>query len=286
MNLRELFDCYLNLCNYKQVDNEEVFNPYEIASFIQPNIEYKDISECTPTQVKELIIKKKTYPLTEMESLMITKFHFQYLLIRQPFAVEHKLWGLYLNFGQIKFRNISLEKGFLEKTISMEDLMDDDSFTYTNNGLGLRYEVIKKMLSWVGMTNSSQYNHVISKDMINDVLSNFEEHRKEIHTIFDMRDNCKNEYNPKTVLALINKVFDRWSYTCVKSDGKQKKVNGKVEDASSYIVSKSKLTDLDVSACVKPMVKYVSDVVHPLLLKKSHKNIISVEELEEIRLRT
>jgi len=97
MNLTELFDKYLEMCNYKKTEEDIDFNEFEFDSFIEPGTPYKDIKEITNSVCKALIIKKKNIPLTEEESLQVEKFQFQFYLLNRPFEIEEGLWKIYTN---------------------------------------------------------------------------------------------------------------------------------------------------------------------------------------------
>tara|TARA_R110000782_G_scaffold147450_1_gene240249 strand:+ start:121 stop:3273 length:3153 start_codon:yes stop_codon:yes gene_type:complete len=284
MNLRELFDKYLELCNYKKVFNDLDFDDFELDSFIEPTTEYKDIKEITNSVCKTLMMKKKNIPLTEEESLQVEKFQFQFYLLNRPFEIEEGLWKIYTNFGKGKFRNLSIEKGIQQGTITIKDIIDKESYSHMNNGSSLRMDVINKIINWIGMTNTQDFGYVVSKDKINSIIKHFEDNRQDIHIAFDMRDRTKGEYDSKTVLVLINKILERWGYSTLKSDKTKKRIDGKVVDISKYTITQSNSNDIDVGLYIKPAERFINDKVHPLLLSKDHKNIISDSELEDIRL--
>ena len=284
MNLRELFDKYLELCNYKKNNQAIDFEDYEFDSFIEPTIPYKDIPEITPSICKSLMNAKKTNPLLEMESLQVEKYHFQNLLLNRPFDIEEGLWKIYSNFGRGKFKNISCEKGLKQGTISIRDIIDKQSYTHMNGGDSLRLNVINNIINWIGINNTQDFGYVVSKDKINSLIEHFEENRRNIHIAFDMRDRTKNEYNSTTVLVLINKILERWGFSTLKSDKKKKKINGEVVDVSNYTMVQNNSDGLDVAKYIKPQERRVPDSIHPLLRCKEHESIISSGELEDIRL--
>ena len=287
MSLKPLFERYLNICNYKkeEIDMDSILE-VEFDEFIEYDIEYNDIPEITPSKCKELIFKKKTTPLLELESLQLEKFHFQYQLLNRSKDIEEGLWKIYKNFGKGKFRNISIEKGFQEGTCTIQDIIEKESYSHLNSGLSLRFEIIKEITQWIGMKDTSEYGFSLNKEKLDNIIELFENNREKIHLAFDMRDGTKGELNCKTTIALINKILDRWSFSALKSTQKKQKVKGKVIDNSEYIIQGKGNSGFDIAKEIKPYKKsnFFEEKHHPLLLHKDDKKIITEEELENIRL--
>lgn len=284
MNIRSLFDKYLSDCNYIKLDEDIIFNEIEFDTFIDPQISYKDIPCITPSICKALIMKKKISPLLEMESLQIEKFHFQYLLLSVPEDVEESIWKIYSNFGKGKFRNISIEKGIQQGTITVSDIIDKESYAHLNNGDSLRMNIINTMLTWIGVSNTQEFGYSISHDKVNSLIKHFEENRSKIHIAFDMRDRTKGNYDVKNTVALINKVFERWGYSTMKSDKKRKLVGTKLVDNSSYILTPKGSDDIQVAQYIKPQEKFIDSKTHPMLMRKEDLLFITDKDLENIRL--
>lgn len=287
MSLKPLFERYLNLCNYKKedIDMDSILE-VEFDEFFECDIEYNDIPEITPSKCKELSFKKKTIPLLELESLQLEKYFFQNQLLNRSKDVEEGLWKIYNNFGKGKFKNISIEKGFLEGTCTIQDIIEKESYSHFNSGLSLRFEVIKEINQWIGMKNTSEYGFTLNKDKLDNIIKLFENNREKIHLAFDMRDGTKGELNSKTTIALINKILDRWSFSTLKSTQKKQKVKGKVIDNSEYIIQGKGNNNFDIAKEIKPYKKsnFFEEKSHPLLLHKDDKKFITDEELEKIRL--
>jgi len=287
MSLKPFFNRYLDLCNYKKEEINEDILEVEFEQFIaNDDIQYNDIPEITPSQVKSFILKKINHPLLEIESLQLEKFYFQCHLLHKPSNVEEGLWKLYKNFGKTKFKNISIEKGFIEGTCTIKDIIEKESYSHLNSGTTLRIEIIQKICEWVGMKHTSEYGFFISKEKLNNIIKNFEENRQNIHVAFDMRDRTRGPLDSTTTLALMNKVFDRWNYSKILRDKKKKKVKGKVIDNSEYILSEHKNNDINIHINIKPYIKNknTNKKMHPLLKYKDDSKFISNDELENIRL--
>ena len=285
MNLRDLFERYLELCNYKkdEMDLDSIIE-VEFDEFISDKIQYHDIPSISSDQAKALIRKKLTNPLLEMEALQVEKWIFQCLVFREKQEVEEGLWKIYSNFGKGKFRNISIEKGIINGTCTIQDIIEKDSYTHLNSGMCLRLQLIREITSWVGMNNTSEYGYKLTKEKLDSIISKFEENRKKIHIAFDMRDGTKGELDRNSTLALINKILDRWSYSAVKSEGTRKRVGNKLITVGDYILEGKKNDGIDIEKHIKPYNKKEKDIMHPLLKCKEDKKIINDEELEKIRL--
>jgi hypothetical protein len=285
MCLRDVFERYLELCNYKicDVDINSIIE-VEFDEFITDKIKYYDIPSITPTMCKILINKKTHTPLLELESLQVEKFHFQCLLLNKPEDVEEGLWKIYSNFGKGKFRNISIEKGIIQGTCSIQDIIEKQSYSHFNSGICLRLDLIREITSWIGMTNTSEYGYRLTKDKLDSIINNFEDNRQKIHIAFDMRDRTKAKLDGKTTVALINKILDRWSYSSLKADKKQKKILGKVVVTSDFVIIGKHNDEIEIEKHIKPYGKQENETKHPLLMCKEDKKIITENELEMLRL--
>jgi hypothetical protein len=285
--MRLLFNKYLDLCNYKQ--NTDVpldILQVEFEAFTEPTIEYKDIPEITHSKFKQLMKNKTRAPLTEMENSQVEKFLFQNYIISTPEELEIGMWKIYTNFGRGKFRNLSYEKGITEGNISIKDIMETSGYSHLTNGWCLRLEVIKKIHKWIGLNNTQEYGQKLTKDKLNQNVSLFQKNRKEIHVAFDLRDRTKGKLNPKSCLALINKVFDRWGFSRIKM-GKRKKVRveGKRVDVGEFEIVGSKNDEIDIYKFIKPKNNTKKEEsLHPLLRTRRDRKVITDEELEKIRL--
>jgi hypothetical protein len=84
-------------------------------------------------------------------------------------------------------------------------------------------------------------------------------------------------------MGLINAVLNKWGYSNIKSGKREmKRINGKRVDVSDFVVE-NKNGDIDVHHYIKPRTIIREEKLHPLLYK-GDENIITCEELENIRL--
>jgi hypothetical protein len=289
MNMRQLFDKYLELCNYVKDDDTDIdITEIIFDEFIEPTIAYDDIPSISPSQCKILCMKKKKQPLLELEALQVEKYQFQlYLLNTQDeTGVEEGLWTIYTNFGKGKFRNISQEKGIDSGSLTIQDLIDRETngnYTHLNTGQSMKMDVIKQIRNWCGMKNSQETGYSINKEKLDNIVEKFETNRKKIHLAFDMRDRVNGELNIESTLQLINKILDRWGFTKIKKHRIRKMMKGVKTEKAEYIIEDKK--DINVSEYIKPATNNKEEEKHhPLLLRKEDEKIISEKELEEIRL--
>jgi len=285
MNLEDFFNAYLQECNYKYCEDEEDIIEIEFDEFIKPQIDYDDIVEILPSVAKALINKKKTMPLTEAENSSLEKYHFQNILLYRPKDLEKPLWDIYTNFGKGKFRNISTEKGLKEGTITIQDIIDKNSYSHLNNGFSMRCHIIGEIFNWIGLNNSQEYTTKIKRDTLENVIQKFEENRKKIHIAFDIKEQTKGELTLKSTLGLINSVLNKWGYSNIKTEKREmKRINGKRTDVSDFVVQ-NKNGDIDVHKYIKPRTITKEIKIHPML-KRGDERIITSDELEYIRLNT
>ena len=283
MNLEDFFNAYLHECNYKYSEEHEDILEIEFDEFIKPTIDYDDIVEIVPSRAKQLINKKKTIPLTEEENSSLEKYHFQNILLYKAKDVEKPLWDIYTNFGKGKFRNISTEKGLSEGTITLQDLIDKNSYSHLNDGFSMRCQIIKEIFNWIGC-NSQDFSKKIKKETLNNLIGKFEENKKKIHIAFDIREK-KGEMTLKSTVGLINSALSKWGYSKIKKgERKSVKIKGKVIDLADYQIINLN-GEIDVHKYIKPRTSTKDQKLHPMLHKDDRK-FITETELEYIRLNT
>ena len=134
--------------------------------------------------------------------------------------------------------------------------------------------------------NSQEYTSKIKRNTLENVIQKFEENRKKIHIAFDIKEQTKGELTLKSTLGLINSVLNKWGYSNIKTEKRQKKrINGKEVDVSNFVVE-NKNGDIDVHKYIKPRTATKEDKKHPMMRKGDDEKVITKEELEYIRLNT
>ena len=112
----------------------------------------------------------------------------------------------------------------------------------------------------IGIKHSQDFS-LVSKEKIDDSVDWFKEKSKEIHTVFDIRNQSKsNKFDSKATIYLINKVFSKWGFSTVKAGNKcGKRVNGKMVYSTPYNIKNENVDErfnrnIDVYEHIKPKV--------------------------------
>ena len=264
MMLEDMFKRYLSECSYEHEDIdedelEEEMDMEEMDMCIDGEFDYKDIPELTLSQTKELRKKKIESSLTKMEEAQLEKYYFQHMLVEKDiWDVEDELWDVYKNYGKGKFRNLSYEKGYIDGSVIICDIVSQ-IYPEISNKLALRVELIDEICGTLGLEHSHDFSQ-ISKDKLDSCVDWFRTNSKRIHNVFEIRDrNTENtKFTSRNTTDLINKVFSKWGYSKVKAGKKSKKrVNGEVIYTTPYNIEnvnadKEKGTDIDVYRHIRP----------------------------------
>jgi hypothetical protein len=92
---------------------------------------------------------------------------------------------------------------------------------------GIQLKYIQEINKALGLKNSFS-NDVVPIDKINMLGAYLQEHRRNIHDVFGMRDRSKGDnFDLRTIIPFLNKIFNEWNETeftakRVKSDSKDK----------------------------------------------------------------
>ena len=265
MNLQSLFYKYLELCNYELVDDDDNdFDDLDLEdeiNLIFEEYQYQDIPEITFTERQELLKKKKTEPLTELEEFKLNKSFFQATLITQGRSRISKedqvsLWNVYCNFGKKRFRNLAYEKGIKAGTMRICDIISA-SFPEVADNLSRKLEDIIEITDKLGLDNSQDFKE-IDRGTVFEILPWLEEHSTRFHVNFGLRNRMTGKFTLKNGSELLNKIFSVWGYSKIKKGKlKQKRVDGKRVDVSNYKCENTE--DIDVYTHLEPKSKKQTD---------------------------
>jgi hypothetical protein len=266
MMLEKMFKRYLHECSYEDEDIfeeelEEELEDWELEEMIiNDEIEYDDIKSIDRDEARELRKKKIDSSLTKLEEAILEKYYFHCALTEERIwnkEVELELWDVYKDYGKMKFRNLSYEKGFRDGTVRIKDIVSE-IYPEIVERLSLRIELVDEMCSVLGLKHSQDFTQV-SKEKIEGCVDWFKNNSKRIHSVFEIRDRNKSgKFTTRTTTDLINKVFSKWGYSKVKAGKKKKKrVDGKQVYTTPYDVlntnvDKKKDRNVDVYAYIKP----------------------------------
>ncbi len=238
MLLDTVFKMYLEKCEYtiESFDKNEIIDEVpddEDNERIISDIRFDDIPVIDSKILKEL--KKKENKTIE-ERLAIQKFFFLKDIRDEVNNDKAYLFELYVNYGRNKFKNLRYEKGYVNKGFEIKDIVSYSVYPEIANKFSLRMEMIEKIKDKLEIKNTMTEAE-IKLEKLEEILSWFEEHGKEIHSVFDIRDrNKKGKFTMRNMTDMINKVFEKWGYSKLKkSEKKQRKmVNGKRIETTPY----------------------------------------------------
>jgi hypothetical protein len=253
MKLEDLFNRYLQECNYiliEELTQELEFEVDEKQEKVE--FEYDDIPTISRDELKELQHKKMTSDITELEKASIEKFWFLLSVLDVPDKkLEKDIWDIYNEYNKSKFRKLSFEKGFENKLFSLTDIIDSANYSILSNDIALQLEkivVIKKLL---GINNTQQNGLVISKEQLDEISPKLLEMKKEIYSVFSLRDQSK-EFN---VLSMLNMIWDKWGLTDLKKGKQKQKMTGGIRVDKTPVIITNKY-DIDVYKYIAPRNKH------------------------------
>ena len=250
INLTQVFERYLKECHYQEefVVEEalpEDFEDHDGTIIVEDGFEYEDIPLINIEEARALSRKKLDLTATKLEDVTLEKFNFQVMLWKinkRNLNIQIQLWHIYLEYGKGKFRNLAYEKGYNEGTLRLCDIMDD-VYPEISRAFSLRVDMIKQICSTIGIRHTNDLDEV-SKETINNSVEWFKENSGKIHNVFNLRNNKKTDtFDSRTTTELINKVFNKWSYTSIRAgDRSGHRINGNIVYTTPYKI-KSKTID-------------------------------------------
>ena len=254
INLVPMFQHYLKECCYTE---EEVSCDRE-ARYLDPDdieckhdIEYSDIPEIDLEQLKALKTKKiEGIDLTDVEHASISKFWMINCLVPNRDTDQREedynmCWNYFKDYGYSKFSNVGYEKGVVDGSIRIRDLLEQTKFSSVVDKLSLRLEMMSDICQQLGLKTSYELGAQVSKEQIELSAQWFIHNYKKIHNIFDIRiqvDKSKKPLPPPRIsTSLINKVFGKWGYSKFKKCAKKvrsKSIKGsKQQDITPFEIS-------------------------------------------------
>jgi hypothetical protein len=198
---------------------------------------YESIPSISVNEMKEI---KRLDIKSEIDNLKLEKFFFQQSIMDSTSdSDESILWGLYCDYGRNKFRNLRFEKGIVNETLNMSQVIDN-TLPLIAEKIGIQLVHIKKISSWFNLDHSQDVDKIIPNDILKKLIPLFKENIKDIYTAFNLREtrsksNLKDEWTIRKITTITNAVLDRWGYTKIKR--RSRKLGGKREeriDISDY----------------------------------------------------
>ncbi len=261
MCLESVFNKYLELCNYEIVDeDDEELDDLDIEDkkddlIFSDDYLYEDIPTINFDEAQKLLIKKRKEPLTDFEEFKLNKYYFQskISLSYKVISIDEQisLWNIYCNYGKSKFRNLSYEKGLIDGTLRICDIISS-TFPELADSLSKKLEDIRDIAKQFNLKNSQDFSTITKLDIENN-LNWLQKNRKRFITDFSIREQgkSKGDLDIRKGIDLLNKIFSSWGYSKIKK-GKQKKkrINGKIIDISNYNFENTE--DIDVYRHIEP----------------------------------
>lgn len=237
MTLQNEFFKYLKYCNYEKEDgdaHDDMKDLEIIEDHVGPIINYIDIPSINSDEMK---ILRMLNIKTELEISKLEKFFFQQSIENMAIEDETICWGLYMDYGKNKFRNISYEKGIRGNTIGLGDIINT-TLPILAEKLSLRLEIIQNLTSWFNVENSHDIKTTIEDKKIQLLIPIFKENIKAIYDAFDIRETRKEEGSEMTttnIIKITNQVLNKWGFSKIKrSERVNKRIEGKRVSNSSF----------------------------------------------------
>jgi hypothetical protein len=152
--------------------------------------------------------------------------------------------------GYSKFNNVGYEKGVVDGSVRIRDLLEQTKFSGVVDKLSLRLEMMSDICEQLGLKSSYELGAQVSKDRLEQSAQWFIHNYKKIHNIFDIRMQADKSKKPppasRVATSLINKIFTKWGYSkfkkCAKKSFSKRDANAKREDITPFeIISQNEI---------------------------------------------
>ena len=226
--LEDLFEFYLEQCNYKRDINDVLFlNELELMKLPIMKIEYHNIPDITNNQYRTLALKDKKL-LSDIENASLNKYIFKTSYDIEGIDDETicKLWKEYRE-NHSKFNHISIEKNIRENVFSIRTLFQN-VYTVFQPDIIVKYNAIIKLVNVLGCKNSQSCDTIITRQHIENVNTLFNED-EDYSKLFGIKKiETDKDMSIQSTLRKINQVLNYWGFSQVKStERKRKRVDGK-----------------------------------------------------------
>ena len=238
--LEEIFDKYLEICNYKKINNEidiELDIPDIDISTI--DIEYDDIPILSRDEILKLTQKLIK---SELEKCIICKSYFLTMIKNTISDTEiyKDLWKLFIDYGKSKFKNISIEKGIIDGSCNIKSLFELVYSSFQPDYI-IQAPLIMMLTSTLNLDNSHDQSKLISKEQILSFIDIFKAKQNDYTKAFSLRrisfGSESIEVNFKMIHGVINQILSKWGYSNIQlTENKRKMINGKRVYIGNYKV--------------------------------------------------
>ena len=212
----------------------------------------RDLVEIEYTKITSPDFKNK---LTEINKLEILKHQFK----RKFEIIEDHHKHLFLIFVD-KHKQHIINNSFFEEIINYEYLKSERGipkyilYDYKTEVNYFKLLIIKKLNKILGIETTTK-GGIISRGKINNIIHYLNNTKQILNFGFGIRDNANNEYNFKSGLELITKIYKSWNDTRIKGDETTK--DKKTKQYKQYIIInglsdikfKKRNEDIDYNKC-------------------------------------
>lgn len=221
----DLFYLYLEKCGYQLQTSEEAYNKIEQQD--EEKMPYKLIKIIDQQGADYISDLEKQKKATEYEKIQKDKFYFS-LIVKEEYQNDEYFYDYYMDGRKRKyFDNSRIELlGDVEETLK-KDFYNSGGVIEQNKLKGIQLKYIQEINKALGLKNSFS-NDVVPINKINILGAYLQEHRRNIHDVFGMRDRSKGDSTDlRTIIPFLNKIFNEWNETeftakRVKVDSKDK----------------------------------------------------------------
>jgi hypothetical protein len=229
----DLFYLYLEKCGYKLHNGNLKYEHLELETENIPYDDIKIIDQNAADYISDLEKQKKA---SEYEKIQKDKYYFS-LIVKEEFQEEY-FYEYYMNGKKRKY----FDNSRLEFLGDGEENLKKDFYKsggiieqYKLKGIQLKY--IQEINKALGLENSCS-NNIIEIEKIYNLSGYLEEHRKDIHHVFGLRDRSNGDNNDlRSIVPFLNKIFNEWNETEIKCKREKEESKDKVKNP---IVSYSK----------------------------------------------
>lgn len=228
----DLFYLYLEKCGYQLQTNEKEYSKIEQQD--EDKIPYELIHVIDQQGADYISDLEKQKKATEHEKIQKDKFYFS-LIVKEEYQNDEYFYDYYMDGRKRKyFENSRLELlGDIGETLQ-KDFYNSGGVIEQNKLKGIQLKYIQEINKALGLKNSFS-NDVVPIEKINNIKTYLQEHRKNIHDVFGMRDYSKSDnFDLRSIIALLNKIFNEWNETefkakRVKDDSKNTTIKNPIE---------------------------------------------------------
>jgi hypothetical protein len=246
---------FMTECNYHEEVTDLVWEvQFHCEKF--DDFDYFELDSIGLDKVVELQHLVREGTATEKDRATIEKYYFCSLfdarkLMKSDLKTLAGLWKIWRDFGKTKIRNLSFEKGIVNGTYSIGEMVAYDStknpFPCLGDNFLWRYVTIKKLMDILELDFSNRIGCQISRQKMEAALPTIQKNEKEMREAFSLRYRSRGEFNLKSCIELINSILEKWGYSKLRKGKKTRtRVNGKQVDTTPFELVSTASVDDDI----------------------------------------